>query len=281
MAGITIRGLSKSFSSRDSDVAAVADVDIEIKDNSFVTLLGPSGCGKTTTLRLIAGYMAPDRGTIEVDGRLLVVARFRGVAGIARHGHGVPELRDLAAQERVRERRVRPQDQESPVRRGAPQGRGGAGAGESLGARNPLSGRAVRRPAAARCARPLAGGRARHPAARRAFVQSRRQAARAHALRAQRIAAPHRDHFRLRHPRPGRGAGAVGPDRGHESRTRAAIRGAVRGLRPSRQPHGRGFHGPGEPRARQGARAQRRRRHRRGRARACGEGRCARRVRGG
>ena len=71
MAGITIRGLSKSFSSRESDVAAVADVDLDIKDNSFVTLLGPSGCGKTTTLRLIAGYMAPDRGTIEVDGRLL------------------------------------------------------------------------------------------------------------------------------------------------------------------------------------------------------------------
>ncbi|HZO46425.1 MAG TPA: ABC transporter ATP-binding protein [Xanthobacteraceae bacterium] len=71
MAGIILRNLSKSFASRDSDVAAVADVDIEIKDNSFVTLLGPSGCGKTTTLRLIAGYMAPDRGTIEVDGRVL------------------------------------------------------------------------------------------------------------------------------------------------------------------------------------------------------------------
>src|SRR6476661_6704885 len=71
MAGITLRGLSKSFSSRDSDVAAVADIDLEIKDNSFVTLLGPSGCGKTTTLRLIAGYITPDRGTIEIDGRQL------------------------------------------------------------------------------------------------------------------------------------------------------------------------------------------------------------------
>ncbi len=71
MAGISLRGLSKSFSSRDSDVAAVADVDIEIKDNSFVTLLGPSGCGKTTTLRLIAGYITPDRGTIEINGKLL------------------------------------------------------------------------------------------------------------------------------------------------------------------------------------------------------------------
>jgi iron(III) transport system ATP-binding protein len=71
MAGILIRGLSKTFSSRDSDVAAVADVDLDIKDNSFVTLLGPSGCGKTTTLRLIAGYITPDGGTIEIDGRLL------------------------------------------------------------------------------------------------------------------------------------------------------------------------------------------------------------------
>ena len=71
MAGITIRGLSKSFGARDASVAAVADLDLEIKDNSFVTLLGPSGCGKTTTLRLIAGYIVPDAGTIEVDGRVL------------------------------------------------------------------------------------------------------------------------------------------------------------------------------------------------------------------
>src|SRR6266568_1740472 len=69
MAGIAIRGLSKSFDARDGEVAAVADIELEIKDNSFVTLLGPSGCGKTTTLRLIAGYITPDHGTIEVDGR--------------------------------------------------------------------------------------------------------------------------------------------------------------------------------------------------------------------
>ena len=71
MAGITIRGLSKRFGAGETDVAAVDDLDLDIKDNSFVTLLGPSGCGKTTTLRLIAGYITPDRGTIEVDGRPL------------------------------------------------------------------------------------------------------------------------------------------------------------------------------------------------------------------
>jgi iron(III) transport system ATP-binding protein len=70
MAGITIRGLSKSFGAN-AEVAAVNDINLDIKDNSFVTLLGPSGCGKTTTLRLIAGYIIPDYGTIEVDGRQL------------------------------------------------------------------------------------------------------------------------------------------------------------------------------------------------------------------
>jgi iron(III) transport system ATP-binding protein len=71
MAGIVIRGLSKSFGARDTSFAAVADLDLDIADNSFVTLLGPSGCGKTTTLRLIAGYIVPDKGTIEIDGRVL------------------------------------------------------------------------------------------------------------------------------------------------------------------------------------------------------------------
>jgi iron(III) transport system ATP-binding protein len=71
MAGITIRGLSKHFGAGDRALAAVADLELDITDNQFVTLLGPSGCGKTTTLRLIAGYITPDSGTIEVAGRLL------------------------------------------------------------------------------------------------------------------------------------------------------------------------------------------------------------------
>src|SRR5262249_36160227 len=70
MAGWTTKGLAKT-SSAASGIPAVSDLDLVIGDNQFVTLLGPSGCGKTTTLRLIAGYMAPDAGTIHVGGRLL------------------------------------------------------------------------------------------------------------------------------------------------------------------------------------------------------------------
>ena len=68
MASIAINGLTKSFT---GGAAAVDDLVLDIRDNQFVTLLGPSGCGKTTTLRMIAGYIVPDAGTIHVNGRLV------------------------------------------------------------------------------------------------------------------------------------------------------------------------------------------------------------------
>jgi iron(III) transport system ATP-binding protein len=70
MAGITVENLTKSYTG-DARMAAVSDLSLDIADGSFVTLLGPSGCGKTTTLRLIAGFIRPDGGTIHAGGRLV------------------------------------------------------------------------------------------------------------------------------------------------------------------------------------------------------------------
>jgi iron(III) transport system ATP-binding protein len=70
MAGITITGLTKSYSGN-AKMAAVSDLSLDIADGSFVTLLGPSGCGKTTTLRLVAGFIKPDAGTIHAGDRLV------------------------------------------------------------------------------------------------------------------------------------------------------------------------------------------------------------------
>jgi ABC-type Fe3+/spermidine/putrescine transport system ATPase subunit len=56
-------------------IRAVDNVNLEIKDGEFLSLLGPSGCGKTTTLRMIAGFIDPSGGTIEVDGRVLSSAK--------------------------------------------------------------------------------------------------------------------------------------------------------------------------------------------------------------
>lgn len=44
------------------------DLDLDIPENAFVTLLGPSGCGKTTTLRIIGGFEQADLGRVIFDG---------------------------------------------------------------------------------------------------------------------------------------------------------------------------------------------------------------------
>jgi spermidine/putrescine transport system ATP-binding protein len=62
--GVTLERLSKRF----GDVEAVRELDLEIADGEFFSLLGPSGCGKTTTLRMIAGFERPTTGRILLRG---------------------------------------------------------------------------------------------------------------------------------------------------------------------------------------------------------------------
>jgi putative spermidine/putrescine transport system ATP-binding protein len=63
-AEVRLRELTKVFGS----VVAVTDVSVTIPAGSFFTLLGPSGSGKTTTLMMVAGFVAPTRGEIVIDG---------------------------------------------------------------------------------------------------------------------------------------------------------------------------------------------------------------------
>jgi iron(III) transport system ATP-binding protein len=63
MATVSLVGLTKVF----GGAPAVEDLDLEIGDGEFVSLLGPSGCGKTTTLRLLAGFLQPDGGEIRIN----------------------------------------------------------------------------------------------------------------------------------------------------------------------------------------------------------------------
>ena len=62
---VTLRSLARRY----DDVWAVSDLSLAIDKGESIALLGPSGCGKTTTLRMIAGLVAPTGGTIEVGGR--------------------------------------------------------------------------------------------------------------------------------------------------------------------------------------------------------------------
>jgi iron(III) transport system ATP-binding protein len=69
MGSLLLRGVSLRYPGRDA--AAVHELDLDVADGEFIVLVGPSGCGKTTTLRLIAGFLRPDSGSITSDGRVL------------------------------------------------------------------------------------------------------------------------------------------------------------------------------------------------------------------
>jgi iron(III) transport system ATP-binding protein len=64
---LVLTGVSRRF----GGVTAVDRFSLTLTAGEFVSLLGPSGCGKTTTLRMIAGFLPPSEGTIEMDGRLI------------------------------------------------------------------------------------------------------------------------------------------------------------------------------------------------------------------
>ena len=62
---VHIRQLSKRFGAQ----TVLNQIELEMHDGEFLTLLGPSGCGKTTLLRAMAGFYTPDEGCILVDGK--------------------------------------------------------------------------------------------------------------------------------------------------------------------------------------------------------------------
>jgi putative spermidine/putrescine transport system ATP-binding protein len=65
---VVLSGLRKEFPDT-PPVVAVDDIDLEIHDGEFFSMLGPSGSGKTTALRMIAGFETPTSGRVELGGQ--------------------------------------------------------------------------------------------------------------------------------------------------------------------------------------------------------------------
>ncbi|MGB5824762.1 MAG: ABC transporter ATP-binding protein [Proteocatella sp.] len=61
---VTLQNLGHCF----GDNVVLDDINMEIQDGEFFTLLGPSGCGKTTILRIIAGFLKPTKGRVLLGG---------------------------------------------------------------------------------------------------------------------------------------------------------------------------------------------------------------------
>lgn len=67
MGYLTIKNLTKRY----GDFTAVHNINLDLEKGEMVALLGGSGCGKTTILRMIAGFIQPNEGTVEIDGKVM------------------------------------------------------------------------------------------------------------------------------------------------------------------------------------------------------------------
>ncbi|HET7616496.1 MAG TPA: ATP-binding cassette domain-containing protein, partial [Bacillales bacterium] len=69
MSKLLLRNISKSFSNQAGErIRILQDIDLEIAEGAFFTLLGPSGCGKSTLLNIVAGFEEPTSGDRQING---------------------------------------------------------------------------------------------------------------------------------------------------------------------------------------------------------------------
>lgn len=68
---LVIEGLNKSFKVNNEDIQVLKNINLEIKNGEFVTIVGHSGCGKSTLLKIIAGLQFADSGTVRENGKLI------------------------------------------------------------------------------------------------------------------------------------------------------------------------------------------------------------------
>ena len=203
---LALEGLERHY----GDVAAVDGVDLTVRSGERFSLLGPSGSGKTTILRLIAGFEAPDAGSVSLAGQpvahLPPEKRNIGVVfqdyALFPPPHGSPE------------HRLRPEDAK---RRGdGTQGpcRGDVGPRRTEPRGRPATRSAFGRSTTTRGPGPRAGTLPPTAAAGRAVGQPRSSAAGVPPRGTGRHHHRGRHHQRARDPRPGRGVELRRPRRG-------------------------------------------------------------------
>jgi ABC-2 type transport system ATP-binding protein len=98
-AGITLRGITKTFRGSKGPVRAVRGVDLDITPGETVALLGPNGAGKTTTIDMMLGLLPPDDGEVMLFGMEPTAAVEAGAVGAMLQTGGL--IMDLSVREIV------------------------------------------------------------------------------------------------------------------------------------------------------------------------------------
>jgi putative ABC transport system ATP-binding protein len=97
---VVCRGVTKTFGEGESQVRALAGIDVEMAAGELTLLVGPSGCGKTTLISIIAGLLDPSAGEVEVlgtnltrlSGRQKVMFRSKNIGFVFQQYNLLPAL---------------------------------------------------------------------------------------------------------------------------------------------------------------------------------------------
>lgn len=68
---LKVENIDKSYKNNKKHHKVLENINLEIREGEFVSLLGPSGCGKTTLLNIIGGFLHSDKGSISVNGKIV------------------------------------------------------------------------------------------------------------------------------------------------------------------------------------------------------------------
>jgi putative ABC transport system ATP-binding protein len=79
---IRLHGIEKVYRTDRIETVALADVNIDVGEGEFISVMGPSGCGKSTLLNLIGLLDAPTKGTVQINGSPLATFRDRALAAV-------------------------------------------------------------------------------------------------------------------------------------------------------------------------------------------------------
>jgi putative ABC transport system ATP-binding protein len=79
---IRLHDIEKVYRTDRIETVALADVNIEVREGEFVSVMGPSGCGKSTLLNLIGLLDAPTRGTVQINGAPIASYRDSALAAV-------------------------------------------------------------------------------------------------------------------------------------------------------------------------------------------------------
>ena len=88
---IEVSGIRKGFASDKGPLEVVEDATFSVGDGEFVAIVGPSGCGKSTLMNIIAGFIRPDHGSVQVDGVERLKPNSQGIL-ISQYGSVFPWL---------------------------------------------------------------------------------------------------------------------------------------------------------------------------------------------